>query len=135
MSTEAMKNQNKDFNRTYSELMNEKPFDWNAFLSKESYTLDSLEEAMQLSQHWVTCACGNQCAAIPRDPMSGVPLDNILKQKGIFFTDCLLRMLHAFEAKNPQSFDQNKFWAWKALTEIEERAKVLLQDIILKSCS
>jgi hypothetical protein len=73
--------------RRYCETLGEEPFDWwKAF--------DTLETAGRASEYhywlfsrasqWVTCACGNQCALIPRG-FDGAPLDEKLAKLGIAF--------------------------------------------------
>ena len=50
--------------KTYSESKDKKFFDWNKFLNKKKYTLEQLGDARNLSESWVTCACGNQCSVL-----------------------------------------------------------------------
>jgi hypothetical protein len=69
---------------TYAETKGEKPFDWNAFLdAAEAGEITNIEhrEAERLAGDWVTCACGNQCAAIPRRA-GGSPEDHELWDLG-----------------------------------------------------
>lgn len=85
--------------RTYSEATGHAPFDWNKWLDAaiadpESVTQKEHERVRGLSFHWVTCACGNQCAIIPRiehpivlDPSEehagpGMPEDTVLANLG-----------------------------------------------------
>lgn len=69
--------------KTYAETQNKPPFDWNAFLEAKIEGRDFPSEASPalLSAGWVTCACGVQCAAIPRY-LGGTPKDNILANLG-----------------------------------------------------
>jgi hypothetical protein len=76
--------------KTYAEECNEPPFDWNAALDKiiargwaEPEEVDTMED---LANDWVTCACGNQCAIIPRD-YANTPRDERLRHLGVDFTD------------------------------------------------
>lgn len=66
------------------------------------------------SASWVTCACGEQCAIIPRDG-SGKPLDPELAKYGVGF--------------NAAIEDQDRATARFYLNKIEERASVLIKEI------
>jgi hypothetical protein len=72
---------------TYAESQGVKNFNWFNFLTKPSITQIEWEEARVRAQSWVTCACGNQCAAIERDG-DGQPEDLVLQtiggKKGFF---------------------------------------------------
>lgn len=76
--------------KTYAETQNEPPFDWNAkldqFIAGEYPEEDETRWLDELAGSWVTCACGNQCAAISRDPDSGKPIDYELKRLGLNFS-------------------------------------------------
>ncbi len=64
------------------------PFDWLAFLERAIAKTASDEEirnAVALGRSWVTCACGNQCASLPRDSI-GAPIDEALHRDGANFT-------------------------------------------------
>lgn len=73
---------------TYAESQNKPPFDWNAELQKkingEEFTVNKWE-LRDMACEWPTCACGNQCAAIPRNEYSGAPLDEKLRALGTEF--------------------------------------------------
>jgi hypothetical protein len=66
---------------TYSETVGEKPFDWNKFLNKARITEKDWDDATARAHKWTTCACGNQCAVIPRDEI-GKPDDELLVTLG-----------------------------------------------------
>lgn len=69
---------------TYSESKGHLPFDWNGFLERaasESASAFELAEAKDFCGHWITCACGNQCASLPRWP-DGRPIDDIARALG-----------------------------------------------------
>jgi hypothetical protein len=106
--------------KTYAEVSNEAPFDWNEFLSrdKSQITFDEWRNAAFLSNNWVTCACGNQCSVIPRDFM-GTPDDHQLATLGVEFT-------YAIEAKDKEE-------AKRILVEIEKRSAFLIEELIKKS--
>ena len=71
--------------KTYTEHKGKESFDWNAFLNKETYTLEELINAKMLANSWITCACGNQCEIIPRNE-TGSPCDIILYELGLDFS-------------------------------------------------
>ena len=74
--------------QTYSELRHVEPFDWKAFLSKKEVTDQEWRAAKELSENWVSCACGNQCAVIPRGPRHR-PLDDMLASLGYQFHELI----------------------------------------------
>lgn len=67
--------------KTYSENEGEKPFDWNKALSSSVIDSRTWNKLKKLANSWVTCACGNQCAIIPREDW-GEPVDDILARLG-----------------------------------------------------
>lgn len=73
--------------KTYSETQGQEPFDWNKALNARKKDWHYLEIIAGL---WVTCACGNQCDAIPRDN-DGCPEDNILRYLGVCFMNAIER--------------------------------------------
>ena len=68
----------------YVEQRSRKPFDWNAFLAQERISEEAWDAADDLASDWVTCACGGQCAVLPRD-RKGAPKDMELFRLGINF--------------------------------------------------
>jgi hypothetical protein len=66
---------------TYTESVGLTPFDWNKFLNKSSISKDEWDDAAIRAHKWTTCACGNQCAVIPRDEI-GKPDDELLVTLG-----------------------------------------------------
>jgi len=103
---------------TYSQKKLKGTINWTSFLAKAvagKYTQDShrfeYEFAIDKALSWVTCACGNQCAAIPRDK-KGIPKDLLLRGLGGEFA------LHIFTCK----------WepAQKTLWMIEVRANTVM---------
>lgn len=79
--------------KTYCETRGEKPFDWNRELDEliagRSGSLTD-DRRLDMAFHWVTCACGNQCAIIPRlsiEHNPGAPEDNQLAHLGMRFHD------------------------------------------------
>lgn len=76
---------------TYAESKGNEPFDWNLFLDDrihERYlNSTSNEDAEIKAEQWVTCAVGNQCAAIPRrENGSNAPADEELFRLGVEFS-------------------------------------------------
>ena len=71
--------------KKYTETQGQESFDWNAFLDNppEKGSEEHLD-ACDLSQDWITCACGNLCDIIPRSP-SGRPKDYRLQMFGGMF--------------------------------------------------
>jgi hypothetical protein len=96
---------------TYTETQGAKPFDWHAFLAKQSHTDDEWHEAVNLAGGWVTCTCGNQCAALERNP-DGSPDDVHLYLLGEQFGVQILR--------------RDMSAARGTLVAIEERSALLL---------
>lgn len=105
--------------KPFSVTRGEQYFDWNAFLKraeKNKVTDKELSEAEGLACGWVTCACGNLCAAIPRS--GAVPRDRKLADLGGNFADYVC--------------DANWRKAKACLKQIEERSAELLEKIALK---
>lgn len=95
----------------YVEEYNEVPFDWNAFLAQDYITQNEWDYADSQARDWVTCACGNQCAVLPRND-DGEPQDRRLSELGMNFFDAIC--------------DHNVLDAREVLTEIEQRSAYLL---------
>lgn len=75
---------------TYAQQHGKQPFDWNAALSDppDEYDWTKLDHLYNLAADWVTCACGNQCAVLPRD-WNGCPRDLMLAHLGDEFMHCI----------------------------------------------
>ena len=71
--------------KKYTETQGQESFDWNAFLDNppEKGSEEHLD-ACDLSQDWITCACGNLCDIIPRCILDR-PVDGKLQRLGIAF--------------------------------------------------
>lgn len=103
--------------KTYVEASGIAPFNWREYLLKQKSIflqgkdLIQWKNARELARSYVTCACGNQCASLPRGPM-GAPTDLELSTLGSNFYDHV----------------RNRNWqgALKTLDLIEERSKFLL---------
>lgn len=105
--------------KTYSETQGVPSFDWwKALNNPESHGTYNM--AMR-AKSWVTCACGNQCAIIPRHEgqrsmfwMDGEPLDVKLSDLGVEF----------YGAVSSGLFEDAK----GVLREIEARSAVLIAE-------
>jgi hypothetical protein len=105
-------------------------FDWNAFLAREmeSFTYEELAKAAKLSKGWVTCACGNQCAIIPRSECHA-PWDRELRELGVEFCGEIDRMRKAFLI-NRNRFNKLRNEARKTLAAIERRAQEIIFEML-----
>ena len=112
--------------KTYAETQGKAPFDWNAFLVKESYSYTEVEHAHYLSREWVTCACGNQCDIIPRN-YQGMPEDKILQHYGKEFVKFLSLMINKYFSK--EDFNIGKKLAKQTLHAIESRSQEIINDL------
>src|SRR5690606_691033 len=105
----------------------EKPFDWFEALTEvdmlsdpniKGYDYEKFstyhDRLLELSNSWVTCACGNQCALIPRR-LEGDPVDEELNVLGRQFAIQIagFRYHHAIEI----------------LHKIEERSSQILEEL------
>jgi hypothetical protein len=68
-------------NKKYSEDKGKEAFDWKKALSAKRISDKKWDELVKKAGDWVTCACGNQCAIIPRYE-DGEPKDQILSLLG-----------------------------------------------------
>jgi len=113
--------------KTYAESQGKKPFDWNAFLDKKTYTIDELSNAAELASNWVTCACGNQCYIIPRgeDDWDGGPVDGKLNALGVDFMHNIEVLADKFDRDIDIESARKK--AKSTLAKIEKRSSYLIQ--------
>lgn len=95
----------------YIEEHNQEPFDWNVFLAQDNIAEDAWKDAYELASDWVTCACGNQCAVLPRNNY-GEPRDLVLLRLGNDF-------YHAIDSRLVEE-------ARRTLLLIERRSTYLL---------
>lgn len=109
----------------YCEFRNHFPFDWNAFLMQKSYTYKELVDASLLAKSWVTCACGNQCAIIPRS-RDGVPIDDTLMKLGKDFLIYITKMKCACNEEIVMEWQNT---ARRCLKDIERRSAELIEKI------
>lgn len=76
---------------TYAESQRRLPFDWRDFLRRAQAggaTKQEQARAEDLAASWITCACGRQDPAIPRN-YRGEPRDNRLLVLGNAFLDLI----------------------------------------------
>lgn len=78
--------------KTYAESQGQSPFDWNKVLANPPQRDSKEHEVLRrLAARWVTCACGNQCAIIPRESLYGTPIDQGLVSLGLNFSYMVAR--------------------------------------------
>lgn len=117
--------------KTYSEQKSAPIIDWNRIISdlksgkiqKRTVTGHRTEEftlIMTNARSWVTCACGNQCAIIPRTP-AGRPLDPWLAAAGNYFPEAI-----------EDGESDNYLLAERALKSIEQYSERVIREEILK---
>lgn len=128
----------------YSEANQFPVINWAAFLESDlrDITLKEATAALELSREWVTCACGQQDAEIPR-AYNGEPQDHELKILGVDFfsaiegmytfhkkytfvefADCLGNRLYYL-----QSYENNRVKAIRILNEIQQRAIQVIHEV------
>lgn len=107
---------------TYSESVGQPTFDWWAFLCKQSWTTEEKENAAKLATEWTTCACGNQCAIIPRNSV-GTPDDMVLRALGMMFFNFI------WDFADFGSFNDIEA-AREVMIEIEKRSSYLISKIM-----
>lgn len=111
------------FNKTYAQVQYEKNFNWNKFLNKKTHTAHELFVGMTNAGLWTTCACGNQCAIIPRKP-SGEPKDELLSKLGMQFANNITSMNSVLK------YDYAKQQAKETLEQIEMRSELLIARLV-----
>jgi hypothetical protein len=123
-------------NETYAEQEGEIPFDWNAFLACDPKTLstDNASEAREKAHMWATCACGNQCAVLPRCEQGG-PLDPELRSLGYAFANILERVHTAIWEQDYKEAATQMNDAKATLALIEVRSATLLKELATYRCS
>lgn len=107
--------------KTYAESQREQTFDWNKFLNKEFHSYGELKQGLKLSSSWVTCACGNQCAIIPR-LRNGEPIDEHLRTLGRQFSIAINNMFSV------NYYENSKVLAKAILRDIEKRSLILIDQ-------
>lgn len=83
-----------------AEAKGRRTFNWNRALSHDIIlSLPNLKKMRTLACSWVTCACGNQCAIIPRDIYNS-PEDEDLYILGQGFSESIDAMLQFADVLN-----------------------------------
>lgn len=116
--------------KTYAQSKRERNFDWNKALAADCKDMSRAEltDIMMHALSWITCACGNQCAVIPRRN-TGEPVDSQLSDLGTEFTQVVGDMERAMRTA---VFDDMKIAnvarekAIDILENIEKRSAVLI---------
>lgn len=116
--------------KTYAETQGEEVFDWNAALQipYSEMTDEKISKMEDLSNDWVTCACGNQCEIIPRKD-KGEPKDEYLVELGCAFYLQISNMRDNFNFGNKLRFESNRAEAIEILHKIELRSAELIKEI------
>lgn len=106
---------------------NDDNFCWFLFLEQpdDEITEEQIEEAYDKSTQWVTCACGQVCAAIPRNQFNE-PDDETLYELGMNFMFKLEEAQEQFYIRD--SFRNCLNDAKDILVKIEQRTTELLKQ-------
>jgi hypothetical protein len=127
--------------KTYAEKKKEKTINWSKFLKQKCEDMHENEVTQRRwdAEDWVTCACGNQCAIIPRD-MDGVPKNRKLRELGVKFSGeiSLIQETVSKALNSDYESDVKRYYkeanqcrkkAIKILSKIEERSAILIKKI------
>lgn len=116
--------------QTYSESIGFNPIDWNHRLDNAGNVI--VEQlrlwAVDASESWVTCACGNQCKDIPRTH-TGVPFDEDLRELGYQFGHAWQELADGAAKQDKHRFDEWLATARRTLAAIESRASEILDEM------
>ena len=111
--------------KTYAETHSKWIYDWPQIiddLEHDRYDDEGKFEVYDAASNWPTCACGNQCAALPRDE-EGCPVDKVMeKLGGQFFWS--IGSLMASSTKLQREVHASRARHYMGL--IEDRARKLL---------
>lgn len=120
---------NKNINQTYCETKDLQPINWWDRINQlPNVDAEVVSGWLNESESWVTCACGNQCAIIPRCA-NGAPLDNHLQNLGTNFYewwDCAYDIL---DGESPDDINDIIKQLKDTLTAIEKRSAELINKI------
>jgi|TARA_R110000824_G_scaffold2419_11_gene11311 hypothetical protein len=106
--------------QTYQEQQRGTETDWNEFLNRPKRSELEWQSKAETASSWVTCACGNQCAIIPRVfSDGGKPEDRALAKLGMQF----YRQVNARKRKA----------AIETLRKIEIRSAQLIHDSVINA--
>lgn len=105
---------------TFSEKKGVQPFDWNKALTNPNKTEEDWDDMYERASDWVTCACGNACAIIPRNGY-GMPLDVKLNTLGYRFYNKIASL--------------KELDALGVLDAIEKRSAEIIAEIVSRGTS
>jgi hypothetical protein len=114
--------------KIYSQVNKKKKFDWHKALSVDCNDMtDKYAQDLNVrSKSWVTCACGNQCAVIPRSN-DGQPLDDMLEKLGAAFHNYGIGpMQFNIFCDNQKAANEHRKIAISYLKKIEKRSAQLI---------
>lgn len=102
-------------------------FCWFEFLNqpKSDFSKEDLKDACELSNNWITCACGQLCNSLPRQENSNAPIDPILNHLGLDFMENICDAYEAY-VDHEEGFLIRIESAKSVLVKIEERTIALL---------
>ena len=130
--------------KTYAETKSKKKFDWNEALNKPCVKLTTYEvkSMNKRAKSWLTDACGNQCAVIPRHN-DGSPVDTEMLTLGTDFNSNVeqicrniltIRYVPISEKEKITLMDNANSLrnvALKILKKIERRGIKLMREVII----
>jgi hypothetical protein len=118
--------------KTFAQVRKKKTTNWNIALDTPVKDIDTWQKLSQLSGDWVTCACGNQCAIIPRGA-KGMPENQTLRILGNDFYNAVRdTYFSAFFGRHVITFESNVKRAKKVLETIELVSAELIEIEIRK---
>ena len=116
-------------NGYYSQL---KAINWPVvidLIEREGFESEDWETWDAAANDWVMCACGNQCAVIPRG-MTGAPRDALLSSLGRDFPMLLERLASAVTGgENEHEREYCAAKVRKCLADIERRSSEILAEM------
>lgn len=113
---------------TYAELKGLNPINWRqALIDVKRKDVGKLADLHSWATNWPTCACGNQCALLPRKE-DGTPLDKELVELGSKFAIEITYMRYFHDERGSGGFDGFKAIAIETLDKIESRVAVLMAE-------
>jgi hypothetical protein len=124
--------------KSFASAQGHRPFNWNRFINKRTYTEQELSDAVKLSGSFVTCACGNQCVEIPRHDdytffnLRGEPKDKILSRYGFEFHEHIRHMYSAYLDGRIVGLREDQDRAQEILAKIEKRSAWILAKLAKK---
>lgn len=107
--------------------------DWNEVLNRPEMDYATARYYYHLANDWPTCAVGNLCQALPRDP-GGTPTDPKLRKLGMDFTTCWVEIYRELDPASEESVRKpwaESYWRGRTITmmaAIEQRSTELLHE-------